>query len=247
MRALWKLTLIQVKLYLREPLAAFFTVFYAPMMLVLFGSIYGNAPNPMFGGLGTVDVSVPAFIPLIIVSVGLINVPGVVASNRAAGVLRRYRATPLHPTTYLMAYALADYSMIVLGAMLLILVGKIGYNMRFEGDVASVLAGFTLGAFCFFVLGFLIASLAPNPRTAQTLGMVLGFPMMFLSGATIPLEVLPTNVREIARFIPLTYVVTLMRGLWRGDSLNAHVTEVAVLVGLLALGATISAKTFRWE
>jgi len=71
--------------------------------------------------------------------------------------------------------------------------------------------------------------------------------MMFLSGATIPLEVLPATVRELARFIPLTYVVTLLRGLWVGEAWSKHLTEVVVLVGLLIVGTAISAKTFRWE
>jgi len=53
-------------------------------------------------------------------------------------------------------------------------------------------------------------------------GMVLAFPMMFLSGATIPLEVLPAKVRAFNHYIPLTHVVTLMRGLWFGDSWGQH-------------------------
>jgi ABC-2 type transport system permease protein len=104
-----------------------------------------------------------------------------------------------------------------------------------------------LGALSFFALGFLIAGLAPTARIAQTVRMVIAFSMMGISGATIPLEVLPTTVREIARFIPLTYVVTLLRGLWAGEAWSKHLTEVAVLLGLLVVGTAISAKTFRWE
>lgn len=247
MRALWKLTLIGAKLYLREPVAAFFTIVYAPMTLLLFGAIYGNTPSPLFGGRGTVDISVPAYIGLIIATVGLISIPIGIASRREAGVLRRYKATPLRPLVYLVADVLVYFGMTLLGVVLLILTGKIGYNVRFDGNVVSVLVGFSLGALSFFALGFLIASLAPTARIAQTVGMVMAFPMMFLSGATIPLEVLPTTVREISRFIPLTYVVTLLRGLWAGEAWGKHLTEVAVLVGLLVVGTAISAKTFRWE
>jgi ABC-2 type transport system permease protein len=110
-----------------------------------------------------------------------------------------------------------------------------------------VLAGFSLGALSFFAFGFLIASLSPTARIAQTVGMVLAFPMMFVSGATIPLEVLPESVRNVARFIPLTHVVTLLRGMWAGEALGEHLTEVLVLLGVLAVGVIVSAKTFRWE
>lgn len=247
MRALWKLTLVGVKLYLREPVAAFFTIVYAPMMLILFGSIYGNTPSPLFGGRGVIDISVPAYIGLIIVTVGLMSVPIGVASRREAGVLRRYQATPLRPVIYLTADVLVYFGMTLLGVMFLILTGKIGYNVHFEGNGVSVLAAFSLGALSFFAFGFLIAGLAPTARIAQTVGMVIAFPMMFLSGATIPLEVLPATVREVARFIPLTYVVTLLRGLWIGEAWSKHLTEVVVLVGLLVVGTAISAKTFRWE
>jgi ABC-2 type transport system permease protein len=70
---------------------------------------------------------------------------------------------------------------------------------------------------------------------------------MFVSGATIPLEVLPEGVRHAARFIPLTHVVTLLRGVWAGEVWGEHLTEVIVLLGVLAVGAIVSAKTFRWE
>jgi ABC-2 type transport system permease protein len=247
MRAFWKLTLTQAKLYLREPIAAFFTIVYAPMMLVLFGTIYGNEPMPMFGGRGTVDVSVPAYIGLIILSVGLMGLPIATATSRETGVLRRYRATPLRPATYLAADVLVYFCMTLLGVLLLILVGKIGYRVRFDGHVLSLLASFSLGALSFFAFGFLIAGLSPTARIAQTVGMVIAFPMMFVSGATIPLEVLPEGVRRAARFIPLTHVVTLLRGVWAGEVWGEHLTEVIVLLGVLVVGAIVSAKTFRWE
>jgi ABC-2 type transport system permease protein len=58
---------------------------------------------------------------------------------------------------------------------------------------------------------------------------------------------LPDGVRKISNFLPLTHVVTLLRGLWTGDAWNQHVTEVIVLSGMLVVGVLISAKTFRWE
>ena len=84
-------------------------------------------------------------------------------------------------------------------------------------------------------------------RVAQAVGMIAAFPMMFLSGSAIPLEVLPQSVRNISRFIPLTHVVTLMRGLWTGASWGKHLTEAAVLAGVLLIGMLLSARFFRWE
>ena len=66
MRSLWKMTLTELKLYLREPIAAFFTLVFPVMLLLIFGSIYGNEPQVLFGGRGTVDMSVPAYMAMII-------------------------------------------------------------------------------------------------------------------------------------------------------------------------------------
>lgn len=247
MRGLKKLILAQMKLYLREPAATFFTIGFAPMLLLLFGTIYGNKPNAFFGGRGTIDVSVPSYIALIIISVGFMGIPIATASNREAGVLRRFRITPLRPSAYIIANITSYYVMTALGVVALVVVGKVVYGVRFQGSVVSVWAGFTLGSLAFFALGYLIAGAASTARIAQSIGMIAAFPMMFLSGASIPLEVLPQSVRKIAAFIPLTHVVTLMRGLWAGEGWGRHLTEAAVLGGVLVVGMALSARFFRWE
>jgi ABC-2 type transport system permease protein len=71
--------------------------------------------------------------------------------------------------------------------------------------------------------------------------------MLFLSGAGFPRELLPETIKKISTFLPLTYVVTLLRGLWVGEAWNQHLTEVFVLAGILVLGVLVSIKTFRWE
>jgi ABC-2 type transport system permease protein len=247
MRGLWKLIVVELKLYLREPAATFFTIIFAPMLLLLFGTIYGNKPNPFFGGRGMVDVSVPSYIALIIISVGFMGIPIATASNREAGVLRRFRMTPLRPVAYIISNIASYYVMTAIGVVALVVVGKAVYGMKFEGNVLSVWAGFTLGSLAFFALGYLIAGVASTARIAQAVGMIAAFPLMFLSGSAIPLEVLPQSVRNISKFLPLTHVVTLMRGLWAGESWSRHQTEVAVLGGVLAAGIILSARFFRWE
>lgn len=76
---------------------------------------------------------------------------------------------------------------------------------------------------------------------------VLFYPMLFLSGATILLEVLSENVLRWPKFLPLIHVVTLMRGLWAGESWGQHWMEAGLLVGILVIGAPPSARLFRWE
>ena len=238
---------MESKLFLREPLGAFFTLIFPLMMLFLFGSIYGNEPSAYFDGYGTVDISVPAYTAMIIATTGLMGLTITITSYRENGVLRRLRTTPIKPLTILTSQVIVLFLMTTIGMILLVIAGKLVYNMRFEGNLISVFLGFALGSFSFFSLGFIIAALMPTARTAQVVGMVLLYPMLFLSGAGFPRELLPNTIIKISTFLPLTYVVNLLRGLWIGDSWGLHLTDVFVLAGILVAGVLISLKIFRWE
>ncbi len=247
MKSLLRLTVVELKLYLREPIAVFFTLVYAPMLLLLFGFIWGNEPDPYYGGLGFIDLMLPAYIGLIIVNVGLMSVPIATAQDREKGILRRFFSTPASPAVYLFSNVFVYYLMSFAGMILLFLVGKFVFNVTFEGNIFSIFAGFTISALSFFAFGYMIASVSPTARTAQVAGMLLAFPMMFLSGATIPLEVFKDKVTTVSKFIPLTYVVNFMKGLWVGHSWSEHWLDILVILGLLVVGAAVSVKTFKWE
>jgi ABC-2 type transport system permease protein len=73
------------------------------------------------------------------------------------------------------------------------------------------------------------------------------YPMLFLSGAGFPRELLPEAIKKVSAFLPLTYVVNLLRGLWIGEAWSQHTTNVIVLAGMLVVGVLVSVKTFRWE
>jgi ABC-2 type transport system permease protein len=104
-----------------------------------------------------------------------------------------------------------------------------------------------LGCLAMFAIGYLIASLAPNARAGQVIGMVLLYPMMFISGAGIPLEIMPQTIRTIARFMPLYYVVNLTKGLWFGESWSAHLLDVMVLICIITIGFGIASRFFKWK
>jgi ABC-2 type transport system permease protein len=247
MRGLTQLTVMNFKLYLREPIATFFTLAFPPLLVLLFGAMYGNDPSPLYGDYGTMDITMPAYTALILGTIGLLGVPITTSGYREQGVLRRFRATPMRPLTYIVADLLTNLTMTLLGMAILIGVGWALYKVRFEGQVLSVFVAVVFSGLTMFAVGYLIASLAPGARTAQVIGMVIFYPMMFLSGASIPLEVMPEGVRRISDFLPLTHVVTLLRGLWFGEGWGEHLTEVIILGGILMVGAGLAARFFRWE
>jgi ABC-2 type transport system permease protein len=247
MKSLLKMTWMEAKLFLREPVGFFFTLIFPLMMLFLFGSIYGNSPSEYFNGQGTVDISVPAYTAMIIATTSLLGLTITVTTYRENGVLRRLRTTPINPFIVLVAQVIVLFVVTLLGMLLLIVAGKLVYNLHFGGNALNVLMGFVLSILSFFALGFILAGLMPTARTAQVVGMVILYPMLFLSGAGFPRELLPETIKKIANFLPLTYVVTLLRGLWVGDPWSKHLTDVLVLAVILVLGVLISIKTFRWE
>ena len=249
MRGLTNLMWVQFKLYLREPTAFFFTLAFPTLLLLLFGAIYGNEPTPAFWGrpVGTVDASVPAYIGLIIGTVALMNIPIDTAANRDSGALRRFRATPLRPITYMVASIAVYFLIALLGIAILVVVGKVVFDLKMYGSWPAVLVGFTLSALAFFAVGYVLASVARSARSALTLGMAIFFPMMFLSGAGMPVQMLPAGLQEVSKWLPLSYVVRLMQGLWYGDGLAMIAVPGAVLFGLLILGVGLAVLLFRWE
>jgi ABC-2 type transport system permease protein len=247
MRGLRKLMWTEMKLFLREPIATFFTLGFPLMILLLFGSIWGNKPAKEFGGFGYIDVSVPAFTGVIIASTGLIALAVSTATYREKGILRRLRATPLRPQMLLGAQVFVFFALTAFGMVLLIIAGLLAFRLRFAGNALSVFAGFSLCTLSFFSVGFILAGLMPTARTAQIVAMVLFYPMIFLCGAYIPSHILPKAMQQFAEILPLTHVVTLLRGLWMGHGWGEHLKEVSILTGLMIVCIIVSAKTFRWE
>jgi ABC-2 type transport system permease protein len=249
MRGVMKFYVMQLKLYLREPVAFFFSLAYPALLLLLFGFIFGNEPAPDFWGrnFGTVDASVPAYAGIIIGTVAFMGIPIDTAASRETGVLRRYRATPMHPAAYLVASLAVYLTIALLGMGILVVTGKLVFGLRIAGSWVNVLAAITISALAFYSLGYLIASLVPTARVAQAVGMVIFFPMMFLSGAGMPLQLLPEGLRKVSDFLPLSYAVRLIQGLWFGDAWSNLWLPTMVLISMLVITAAAAARYFRWE
>jgi ABC-2 type transport system permease protein len=247
MKSLLKLTWIESKLFWREPQALFFTLIFPLLLLFVYGGIYGNKPKAIFGGFGHVDVSVPSYTAMIIAISGLISTSVIMATYREQKILRRFKATPLSPLILLTADVIVIFVMTAIGMVLLVAAAKLIFGMRFSGNALSFAGAFILSCMSFFSLGFILAGLIRTARTAQIVSMSIFFPMILLSGATVPLEIMPETIKTYAKFFPLTYVVQLLKGLWFGKPWSAYLTEIIVLFAMLAVGLVISAKTFRWD
>ena len=244
MNSFIKLIQTHMRLYLREPVAFFFTIVFPALLLVMFGAIWGNDPFPGVD-FGFIDMQVPALAGIVLGTVAFASIPITTATNREQGILRRFKATPMPTWKWMSAEITANLVIAILSMIVLVIIGWIGFGMQFRGNWGLVLIGFTLSAVSFMAMGYVVASLSPTPRIAQVAGQLIYFPMMFLSGAAIPLSQMPDGIRSFSQWLPMTHVVELLQDLWfgRGWAMNS----VWILLALMVIGGLLSARLFRWE
>jgi ABC-2 type transport system permease protein len=246
MQALWKMTWVETKLFLREPTGLFFTLLFPVMVLLLFTAIFGNGHIPGNQGLRMIDVMAPSYTGMVIGTAALLGLPITLAGYRQQGTLRRLRATPLHPSVILVAHVLVNLLVTTVGILLLLLTARIFYDLRPPEAPLSVALAFLVASLSFFALGFVLAGVLPTARTAQIVGQVVFFPMFFLSGAAgIQPQMFPDALRRVSDLLPLTYVVELVQKLWIVGEWDTKALVVLVCVAVASV--LVSAATFRWE
>ncbi len=245
MRAFWKLTLTEFKLFIREPLAVFFILAFPLILLWLKGSQGGNAPVPERGGQGRIDLLVPGYVALILATVGLTQLPGVLATYRERGILRRLATTPVPPATVLGAQLVVQLVASTVGVALLLGVATVFYDLRLPRAIPAVALAYLVGALALYAIGFVLAALAPNARTANAVGFVVYFPMIFLSGAVIPRQALSASMRRIGELLPLAPVVTALQDAWSGA--GTSIVALAALAAMIMVASTVGIRVFRWE
>jgi ABC-2 type transport system permease protein len=243
-RALWHTVVVEARLFLREPAALFFTLAF-PVLLLVLNAEGGNEPVPEFGGELRYNVLIPGLLGLVMATMPVMGLAENVAQHRDWGVLRRLRATPVRPWVILGARGAVATSVTVAGAVVLVGVAVMGYKIETPAAPTAAAVAFGLGTLTFVALGFLLAALPLSARGTQALAWVIFFPMIFLSGATWPPELLPELARRIGEFLPLTYAVEALRDAWTAGTWNGP--ALAVLAATAVVASALAARLFRWE
>ena len=171
----------------------------------------------------------------------------IIAIYREGGILKRLRATPLRPYTILSAHVLAKLLFTAITLSLMMMAGRRFYPPGLQAPVISFALAVLFSTLSILSMGFVIASLVRTARFAQPAGALIFYPMIALSGLFVPIEAFPPSLQMVARFLPLTYIVSLLRGIWIGESWFAHLGDVAALAIAGAIFVALSARVFRWE
>jgi ABC-2 type transport system permease protein len=248
LRGLWKLTWIEIKIFLREPLGAFGTIGVPVLIFLGLGRIAGSKLPPASPVASHfIRVSVPVLASVLIAISAVLSLVTIISIYRESGILKRLRATPLRPLTILTTHVLVKLILTAITLALMVLAGKRYYPVGIHAPWFSFTIALLISTWSILSIGFLIASIVPTARFAQPVGAIVLYPMIAVSGLFIPMQALPPALHLVTRVLPLTYVVPLLEGIWTGDKWGAHLGDLAALAVLFAVCTVISAKVFRWE
>jgi ABC-2 type transport system permease protein len=248
LNGLAKLTWIEIKIFMREPMGAFGTIGIPVLLYLVLGHFITSTPaSSSFTSAGYSAVHLPVLVALFISINTVLSLVTIISIYREGGILKRLRATPLRPQTILSAHVIVKLLLTATTLALMFLAGK-----RYSTPGTHVhLLFFTLAllitTLSILSLGFLIASIVPTARFAQPIGAVILYPLVGISGLFVPLVLFPPVLQAVARLNPFTYAVSLLQGIWVGDSWFAHTGDLAALALVFLVCTALSARVFRWE
>lgn len=247
LRGILKLTWLELKIFVREPMGVVGAVVIPVLMFVVLARLVGPRAAAASRSLPTFGRVLPAFASLFIAMGAVVSLVTIVSIYREGGILKRLRATPLAPHVILTAHVLVKLLLTVVTLSLLVLAGRRFYPIPPDVPLASFGLAVLFATWSILSIGFVIASVVPTARFAQPLAALILYPMVAVSGLFFPLSLLPAPVEAVARVLPLTAAASLLDGIWRGQGWLAHGGDVATLVATFALCLLVSSRVFRWE
>lgn len=249
LRGLWQLTWLEIKIFLREPLGAIGTLLMPVALFLLLGRSMRTVTGaqPPRGAAAFMQAALPVLVSLFIAISAVVSLVTIISIYRESGILKRLRATPLRPQTILSAHVLAKMLFTLITLTLMFLAGRRAYPAGLQGPMWSFALAVVVSTASILSMGFVIASLVRTARFAQPVGALVFYPMIALSGLFVPVEAMPGGLQVLARILPMTYIVSLLRGIWSGASWFAHLGDLAALAVLSIVCTAIAARAFKWE
>jgi ABC-2 type transport system permease protein len=241
-RAYRMLVLTELRLAWRTPIYLVPAVGIPVLLLVIFGSIPSlTQPKKEFGGVSFFTIYTPSLIVLVLIMLGLLNLPAQMASYREQGVLHRMSTTPVPASALLGAQVAVNVIFAVVSIAMLLGVGAGAFNLVLPAQAAWLVLSLALTVAAMFGIGLCIAAFAGSPRVANVIGGTLVYPLAFFSGLWGPLSVYPGVIRQIAKTLPSGAGFDAIHA-----SLGGHFPGWAALGVLAAYAVVFSAIAVHW-
>lgn len=248
LRGFWRLTWLETKIFAREPLGLIGTVGMPVAVVLILQRLFAHQRGaPIRGGLEAVTTDLPVLAAILMAISAVLSLVTIVSIYREGGILKRLRATPLRPHTILGAHVLVKLLFTIVTMAAMAAAGRRYYPAGIHPPLFSFALALIVATLSIVSMGFVIASVVPTARFAQPVGTLFLYPMLGLSGLFVPVSALPHGLQVLARALPLTYAVSLLRGIWRGEPWRAHTGDLAGLAIVFVACTALSAVVFRWE
>jgi imidazolonepropionase-like amidohydrolase/ABC-type multidrug transport system permease subunit len=233
---------INLKLTYRDKTVIFFNYLFPLIFFFIFAQLFHAEQGGAIIQVLTMVLSIG------ILGTGFFGAGIRAVQDRESNILRRFKVAPISAAPMLVASLLTGVLNFLPSVALLILLSHYIYGMEFPERWLSLVVFVSLGVLAFRGLGLIIASVVNSAQESQIVIQLLYFPMLFLSGTTIPITLLPNWVQLVVQFIPLTYVVNGMQAiLGRNETLGDNLPAVGALLLTTALATFLAVKLFRWE
>jgi ABC-2 type transport system permease protein len=231
------------KIFWRSREAAVFIFVFPLLLYALLGSVYGDEID----GVPAVDILLAGLFGYGAANTAFAGLAIVLVVRRESGVLKRLRATPLPPATYLTAMLLSTLVTFALQAVSLLLLGGLVFHASMPANWLGFAGAIVLGVAGFAGMGLAAASLIRSAEGVSAVVNVVVLPMAFLSGAFGPTRDFPAVLQAIADVLPLTYFIDIVDGVYLdGDSLFADPGALAVVLAWGAAGVLVALARFGW-
>lgn len=254
MRGYLALTGSELRLFLREPFAVIFVLVFPLMMLLLLAAVFGNdrrdareMENGMliWRGVAPTDYYTAGSVAVVIAALGVLTLPTQLARYCEQGILRRMKASSAPAWTVLGAQLTVALITVVAGALVMAVSSWLIYDSMLPDDPIGVGVAVVLGTISSSALGALLATLIRASRAAQDIGLRLFFGMWLIAGTAPPRAVLPSGLRDLGQFLPLTRLVVAIQDPWYGFGWS--VIDLAIIAGVGIVAAIPAMRLFRWD
>jgi ABC-type multidrug transport system permease subunit len=199
-------------------------------------------------GARYVDFLVPGLIGMNLMGSGLWGLGFTVVIARSRKILKRFAATPMRRSHYLLSFMLSRLVFLVLEVAAVIIFASVAFGFTVRGSWLSVALVTMLGGFTFSGLGLLVAA---RPTTIEGVSGLMNFimlPMWLLSGTFFSSERFPQVLQPFIQALPLTALNNALRALMNeGASLSSNWISFGILLAWCVVSFLVALRIFRWQ
>ncbi len=199
-------------------------------------------------GARYIDFLIPGLIGLNLMGSGMWGLGFAIVSARGRKLLKRFAATPMRRSHYLLSFILSRLLFLSLEVAALVVFARVVFGVVVRGSLIDVAMCAVVGALAFSGLGLLVAA---RPRTVEGVSGLMNFvmlPMWLLSGTFFSAARFPQWFQPVIKALPLTALNDVMRAVMNdGMPLMSHWTQLAIVLAWGIVSFVVALRIFRWQ